>query len=301
MAPRNDVEAFHEVLRSSRRILALCGAGLSASSGLPTFRGAGGYWRNHDATKLATMTAFRADPGIVWLFYAYRRHACLKASPNPAHRALAQLAKENKDFLCLTQNVDNLSQRAGHAPEQLRALHGSLFDIKCSADGCDWMERDNFDDPFCPPLAPAAEDPPPGERLPLLDPYHRVRHVPEEELPKCPKCKVGLQRPAVVWFEEALDGEMLRGIDDWLNDGKVDLMLVIGTSAQVWPAAGYISTAKRRGARVVTVNPEAVDESALLSLQPGDFAFDEDAAECLPRLLEPVIGIMQENGGFKKA
>lgn len=108
MAPHNDVEAFHEVLRSSRRILALCGAGLSASSGLPTFRGAGGYWRNHDATKLATMRAFCTDPGLVWLFYAYRRHLALKAEPNAGHRALAALARaQDKDFLCLSQNVDS--------------------------------------------------------------------------------------------------------------------------------------------------------------------------------------------------
>lgn len=107
MAPHNDLDAFHTVLRSSRRIVALCGAGLSASSGLPTFRGAGGYWRHHDATRLATMQAFRTDPGLVWLFYGYRRHMALKADPNPAHRALAALAKDNPDFLCLTQNVDS--------------------------------------------------------------------------------------------------------------------------------------------------------------------------------------------------
>ena len=107
MPPHNDVEAFHEVLRSSRRIIALCGAGLSASSGLPTFRGPGGYWRNHDATKLATMRAFMTDPGLVWLFYGYRRHTCLRAKPNAAHRALSALAKANPDFLCLTQNVDS--------------------------------------------------------------------------------------------------------------------------------------------------------------------------------------------------
>ncbi|KAJ6437825.1 NAD-dependent histone deacetylase, silent information regulator Sir2 [Purpureocillium lavendulum] len=300
MAPHNDVEAFHEVLRKSRRVLALCGAGLSASSGLPTFRGAGGYWRSHDATKLATMQAFRTDPGMVWLFYGYRRHACLKATPNPAHRALAALAKGNRDFLCLTQNVDDLSQRAGHPPEQLKSLHGSLFDIKCSADGCDWMQRGNFDDPFCPPLAPASEDPPPGEPLPLLDPYHRIRHIPEEELPKCPKCQVGLQRPAVVWFGESLDVSMITDVDAWINQGKVDLMLVVGTSAQVWPAAGYISKARLHGARIATVNPEAEEEADVFKLPAGDFAFGQDAAVCLPQLLEPVIGKMGEDGEFKK-
>ena len=109
MAPHNDMEAFHEVLRSSRRVLALCGAGLSASSGLPTFRGAGGLWRNHESSKLATMRAFRTDPGLVWLFYGYRRHLALRAEPNVAHRALAALAlDESRDFLCLTQNVDSM-------------------------------------------------------------------------------------------------------------------------------------------------------------------------------------------------
>lgn len=107
MPPHNDVETFHEVLRSSRRILALCGAGLSASSGLPTFRGAGGLWRMHSPTKLATMRAFTTDPGLVWLFYGWRRHLALKAKPNPGHEALAALAKKNPDFLCLTQNVDS--------------------------------------------------------------------------------------------------------------------------------------------------------------------------------------------------
>lgn len=106
--PLNDVEAFHGTLRSSRRILALCGAGLSASSGLPTFRGAGGFWRRHDATKLATLDAFRRDPGFVWLFYGYRRHLALHAQPNDAHRALAALARSMGEagFMCVTQNVD---------------------------------------------------------------------------------------------------------------------------------------------------------------------------------------------------
>lgn len=107
MPPSTDVDAFHDVLRSSKRILALCGAGLSASSGLPTFRGAGGLWRNYDATTLATPTAFGQDPGLVWMFYGYRRHMALNVKPNPAHYALAALAEKNKDFLCLTQNVDS--------------------------------------------------------------------------------------------------------------------------------------------------------------------------------------------------
>ncbi|KAK7415254.1 hypothetical protein QQX98_006003 [Neonectria punicea] len=298
MAPHNDVDAFHEVLRSSKRILALCGAGLSASSGLPTFRGAGGLWRNHEATQLATMNAFRTDPGLVWLFYGYRRHMALGADPNPGHHALAALARQNKDFLCLTQNVDNLSQRADHPPEQLRTLHGSLFDIKCSNEACDWIQHGNYDDPFCPPLAPASVDVPPGEKLPLLDPYHRIKHVTEEEIPKCPSCGTGLQRPGVVWFGESLDAEMLEGVNNWMYQGQLDIMFVIGTSAKVSPASSYITRAKWLGARIVTINPDAENEDEMSKMKPGDFAFGQDAAEYLPLLLEPVIGKLPEEKQF---
>ncbi|KAG6038949.1 hypothetical protein E4U41_003455 [Claviceps citrina] len=324
MPSHNDLEAFHEVIRNSRRILALCGAGLSPSSALPTSGGDHGTWRNHDTTKLATMRAFMTDPGLVWLFYGYRRHSSLRAQPSAGHRALAALAKANPDFLCLTQNVDDLSQRAHHPPAQLCTLNGSLFDIKCSTQDCDWVERGNTDDPFCSALAAASEDPPEGKPLPLLDPYHRIKHVSEEELPRCPKCKTGLQRPGVLWFGEELGGDMVRQIDDWMAAGKIvslpnilerlrgrretrkqadsvqDLMLVVGTSGQVYPAAGYVSRARLRGARIVTINPEAANETELYRMQPGDFTFGEDAAECLPKLLEPIVGKMQKNGGFRK-
>jgi NAD-dependent SIR2 family protein deacetylase len=105
--PSTDVSEFHEVLKSSKRILALCGAGLSAASGLGTFRGAGGMWRNHQATSLATPEAFEQDPGLVWLFYSYRRHKALQAKPNAGHYALTELSKKLPDgFITLTQNVD---------------------------------------------------------------------------------------------------------------------------------------------------------------------------------------------------
>jgi len=105
--PNTSVSDFHEVLKSSKRIIALCGAGLSAASGLGTFRGAGGMWRNHQATSLATPEAFERDPGLVWLFYSYRRHKALQAKPNPGHYALTELSKKMPgDFITLTQNVD---------------------------------------------------------------------------------------------------------------------------------------------------------------------------------------------------
>lgn len=108
IVPQKDLESFQQHLNKSTRILALLGAGLSASSGLPTFRGAGGLWRTHDATQLATPEAFGRDPGLVWQFYSYRRHKSLQAKPNPAHYALAELARKKGGFLTLSQNVDGM-------------------------------------------------------------------------------------------------------------------------------------------------------------------------------------------------
>lgn len=104
--PQADLDSFSAHLQSSKRILALLGAGLSASSGLPTFRGAGGLWRKHEATRLATPEAFAADPSLVWQFYSYRRHMALQAKPNQAHYALAELARKKEGFVTLSQNVD---------------------------------------------------------------------------------------------------------------------------------------------------------------------------------------------------
>lgn len=106
IAPSTDTQSFTEYLKGCRRILALLGAGISAASGLPTFRGAGGLWRQYDATSLATPEAFGDHPGLVWQFYSYRRHMALQAQPNNAHYALAELARKNKDFITLSQNVD---------------------------------------------------------------------------------------------------------------------------------------------------------------------------------------------------
>lgn len=104
------LQSFTEYLKGCQRIVALLGAGLSASSGLPTFRGAGGLWRSYDATSLATPEAFDENPGLVWQFYSYRRHMALQANPNRAHYALAELSRRNKDFITLSQNVDGIDQ-----------------------------------------------------------------------------------------------------------------------------------------------------------------------------------------------
>ncbi|KUI63619.1 NAD-dependent protein deacylase [Cytospora mali] len=292
MSPRTSIEDFESLVKSSNRILALCGAGLSASSGLPTFRGSGGLWRNHEPTSLATPRAFKRDPTLVWLFYAWRRHMCLKAEPNMGHYALAQLARKKDNFLCLTQNVDGLSIRAGHPTSQLHLLHGSILDLKCFNERCAYIDKDNLSDPLCPALeAASAVNAPPGEqqpgKLPLLDPAVPVPKIDVKDLPHCPSCKAGLLRPGVVWFGEPLDKEMLDETDEWIDSGPVDLMLVIGTAAVVWPAAGYTTKAKVKGAVVAVINP---DPSARAGLGPKDFFFQGDAAEILPKLFEKVIG-----------
>ncbi|KAL1405669.1 hypothetical protein Q8F55_009308 [Vanrija albida] len=277
----SDIAAFHTLLQRSPRILAICGAGLSASSGLPTFRGAGGLWRNYESTSLATPGAFGRDPALVWLFYAWRRHVCLQADPNGGHRALAALAKaRGSDFLCLTQNVDNLHERAGHPPDTLRHLHGRLFDLKCSK--CKKTAY-TTDDPLCPALAPASKDFPAGDINPLLDPRSPVPPIPTAELPHCPSCG-GIQRPGVVWFGENLDGRMLREVDAWIDAKPVDIVLVIGTSSVVYPAAGYAERARTRNTKVVTVNLDPDTEAA----EPGDLVYVGDAAELLPALLAPL-------------
>jgi NAD+-dependent protein deacetylase sirtuin 5 len=287
---KSDVEEFKKLLKGSNRVMALCGAGLSVASGLPTFRGDGGLWREFDPTTLATPDAFEDDPALVWLFYAWRRHMALKAKPNAGHYALAELAKKNENFLCLTQNVDGLSIRAGHPPSGIRMLHGNLLDVKC-AEECGYVEKNVTRDPLCPALAAAAEDYAPGEVSPLLNPSIPTPEIKIEDLPHCPDCKRrgkdSLLRPAVVWFGEALPDGMLVEVDNWLYQGNVDIMLVIGTAATVYPAAGYTRKAQRRGAVVAVINP---DRNARHGLGQNDFFFEGGADEFLPKLFEDVIG-----------
>ncbi|KAK4179415.1 putative NAD-dependent deacetylase [Triangularia setosa] len=289
------IPLFHEKLLKSNRILAVCGAGLSAASGLPTFRGAGGLWRNHNAIDIATPEAFEANPGLVWLFYAYRRHMALQAKPNPAHYALAELARKKSGFRCLSQNVDNLHVRAHHPPAQLSLLHGSLFSLRCSnSPTCKWTDPYNTADPLCPALSPASESNlDPTKPLPLLDPSKPLAEIPASELPHCPECKTGLVRPGVVWFGENLDEKMLDDIDAWIERGEVDMVLVIGTSSFVYPAAGYAERARTEGrTSVVSVNLEITGKD-WGRMREGDFGFEGDAAVLLPELLGPVIGELE--------
>jgi NAD-dependent SIR2 family protein deacetylase len=308
MRPSTDVASFVQALQNSRRIVALLGAGLSASSGLPTFRGAGGLWRTFDATALATPEAFERDPGLSWQFYSYRRHMSLNAKPNRAHLALAELARRNPNFITLSQNVDGLSPRAGHPSEQLKLLHGNLFDVKCwDEHGCGYKRKNDFTDPIVPALALPADGQ--DTASPNLKAAVKQKHVllkgadisnieipipqiERDDLPQCPSCQKNLLRPGVVWFGESLPEDVMQDVHDWFNTPeKIDLMLVIGTSSKVYPAAGYTDIARNKGARVAVIN---MDKADARSLTKRDWFFEGDAAVVVPDILQSVIGETKE-------
>ncbi|KAK5168199.1 uncharacterized protein LTR77_006768 [Saxophila tyrrhenica] len=273
--PSTSIPTFHDCLENSHRILALLGAGLSAPSNLPTFRGVGNnrLWQNHDPAKLATPRAFADDPILAWRFYQDRRRQALDAQPNAAHVALAELAKHMGNDCCmLSMNIDGLSQRAGHPSDDaggLLELHGNLFSLKCSNRECDYVEKDNVDRSLIP------------------------EHVPDTEiaLPKCPRCSY-LLRPDIVWFTEPLSSSVTQGADRWIAAGPIDLVLVVGTTAQVWPAAGYVDSAIERGARVAMVDidrGDLVPGSGELGLTSRDWFFVGVAADLVPAMLEPIL------------
>lgn len=270
---------FQEHLVTSNRILALLGAGLSASSGVPTYRGAGGLWRAHDAMQLATPDAFAADPALVWEFYLERLKEIQSAHPNAAHLALADFANKNLQFLSLTMNVDDLSERAGHAEERLRHLHGQLWDLKCS--GCDlFLSRTDSAAILEPLLLRDSSQP-----FTLGD------------VPRCRRedCKAGLLRPGIVWFTESIPQPLLASAAAWIGDlngtsKSIDTMLVVGTSALVYPATAYVEAARSRGARIAVVNIEKEDPS-LLGLKEQDWYFQGDAAALLPQMLNPLLAM----------
>jgi NAD-dependent deacetylase len=202
------------------RWVVLTGAGVSAESGLATFRGPDGLWEGRDPLELATPEAFARSPEEVSRFYAWRRRAAARAEPNPAHRAIVALEEANRDFLLVTQNVDGLHERAGN--RSIVRLHGTLWRLRCSADQ---RERDD------------------------------VRVEADGALPRC-ECGA-LQRPAVVWFGEPLPRDAWERAE--AAAAACDLMIVAGTSALVYPAALLPRVALAAGAWVVEVNPERTD------------------------------------------
>jgi NAD-dependent deacetylase len=239
------MDTVRDWIRQARHIAVLTGAGMSAESGVPTFRDAQtGLWARFNPQDLATESAFRAHPQRVWDWYQFRREAIAQVQPNAGHRALADFARRHPDRLSLiTQNVDGLHQRAGQ--RQTIALHGSILEDR-------WLDAPRT---CCQVAAPVDGHP-----------------------PRCATCG-NLRRPAVVWFGENLPQAELDAAEAAV--GRCDLMLVIGTSGVVYPAAGLALAAHQRGARVVLINPEPTELDAVASR-----CLRERAAQCLPSLME---------------
>lgn len=205
-------------LTSEDRLFVLTGAGISAESGLATFRGSGGLWNGHRVEEVATPEAWHANPELVWRFYSMRRRDAIAAEPNAGHRALAAIEhRMGERFYLCTQNVDDLHERAGS--RRVHHMHGTLFQSRCVR--CE---------------APFAD---------------RAFYESAGELPKCAKCGHAV-RPHIVWF-----GEMPLDMDGIYRElDRTTAVLVVGTSGSVYPAAGFVNIANRRGVRTIYVGPE---------------------------------------------
>jgi NAD-dependent deacetylase len=240
----SELSALAERIRGARRLTVLTGAGVSAASGVPTFRGEDGLWRRFRPEQLATPEAFRRDPDLVWEWYAWRREKIAACQPNAAHEIIARWSRQSTDCRVLTQNVDDLHVRAG--TRNLVRLHGSIWELACASprDGCPGQWRD--------------------DRVPL-----------PELPPRCPSCG-GLARPAVVWFGESLADDDVRVAHEAT---LCDVFVTIGTSSLVYPAAGLVVEARRRGAFTAEVNLDDTPASSEV-----DVSIRGRVEDVLPRL-----------------
>jgi NAD-dependent deacetylase len=243
------IERLAEQLRNARRVTVMTGAGVSAASGVPTFRGAGGLWRSFRAEDLATADAFARDPTLVWEWYEWRRATIASCQPNAAHEVLAQWTQDSPQCTVITQNVDDLHMRAG--TQRLVRLHGSIWELSC------WNRCGT---------APWRD-----ERVPL-----------PTRPATCPGCG-GLARPGVVWFGESLSAADVQAASAACS---CDVFIAIGTSAIVYPAAGFLQQAKMRGAFTAEINVDATPASSLVDMAVKDAAevFLPQLAAALPRL-----------------
>ncbi|MEE8209458.1 MAG: NAD-dependent deacylase [bacterium] len=215
-----------DALRKARSVVVLTGAGVSAESGVPTFRGQEGLWRNYNPQELATPEAFNKDPTLVWEWYDWRRGLIAPLEPNPAHLAIAELEKRSPSFLLITQNIDGLHKKGGS--KQMLELHGNIWNVRCVAEG---YVTENHD-------------------------------VPLQNIP--PMCSCGaMLRPHIVWFGESLDPHILHQSLQAIE--ACDFLIVAGTSAVVQPSASFPIMARERGATVLEVNIEPTPISSLVN------------------------------------
>ncbi|KAF7491768.1 NAD-dependent protein deacylase sirtuin-5 [Sarcoptes scabiei] len=263
---KSNMEDFHNVFNRSSKIVVLTGAGISAESGIPTFRGEGGFWRKYKSEELATPEAFAKDPGLVWQFYEYRRQLVQSKEPNLAHKALTLLESKflrdcpQRQVIVVTQNVDELHRRAGM--KRVLELHGSLFKTRCTQ--CKTVKI-NYKNPIVPAL----------DKIQLDEPD---RSIDPNDLPRCDKCS-GLLRPHVVWFGEQLDSFVLKQAEGLMS--VTDLLLVVGTSSIVYPAASLVPQAANRGVVVAEFNLEQTAASDY-----AKFFFKGPCAQTLPKALQ---------------
>ncbi|MEU8071343.1 Sir2 family NAD-dependent protein deacetylase [Micromonospora sp. NPDC049151] len=253
------------LLAAARRPVVFTGAGMSAESGVPTFRDAQtGLWQRYDPRELATPAAFRTDPALVWGWYEARRHGVRRARPNPGHLAVAAIRARLPKTVVITQNVDDLHERGG-VPAPVR-LHGSLFAPRCSA---------------CARPAPLPSDlpPPAGPPVQHAGPEPHAPAPPDGPLtpPACAGCDAPV-RPGVVWFGEALPEAALSAAVEAAS--TCDLLLTVGTSALVHPAAEIPLVAARLGVPVVQVNPVPTPLDAICAVN-----LRGPAGEVLPALV----------------
>lgn len=231
-------------LVQSQCVVAFTGAGVSAESGVPTFRGSGGLWEGFDPQEVATPQGFAENPKKVWKFYNERRKQAKSVHPNPAHESLAKFEDGSENFIIITQNIDGLHQRAGS--KNVVELHGSLYKVKCT--DCS---------------------------------YHGDSGDDYKDEPRCPECG-NMLRPAIVWFYESLPAEEFSIAEE--ASRNCDLMLSIGTSSIVQPAASLIWQGKANGATIIEINPEPTAASDI-----ADIRIRSAAGEVLPEITESAL------------
>lgn len=230
-----------KILSETKYLVILTGAGISAESGIPTFRGKDGLWRNYRAEELATPAAFMRNPKLVWEWYDWRRQIIKNANPNPAHRSIARLERMFGQFLLITQNVDGLHSRAGN--RKLAELHGNIWRMRCTSCGRVSYNTD----------------------------------VPLKEIPPLCECG-GLQRPDVVWFGETLSqGELSKA---YAAASGCEVILVVGTSGIVYPAASIPTIAKERNSKIIEINLQETPVT-----QIADVSIFGRAGKILPKII----------------